>query len=137
MLQECRRVLKPAGRLRVATPDLRVLLDLYKGEDKPIQEKYVRWITDTFLEGVEVYKPTFVINNAFNNWGHQFLYDADTMALALGRAGFEDIRQWPNGESDDPQLRGIESHGKNIDDDDMAAFETMVFEARPSRGRMH
>jgi hypothetical protein len=27
-------------------------------------------------------------------------------------------------------LRGIDSHGKNVDDEDMAAFETMVFEGK-------
>jgi hypothetical protein len=40
----------------------------------------------------------------------------------------------PTGESDEPELRGIESHGKNMADDAMAAFETMIFEARPQGG---
>lgn len=130
MLQECLRVLRPGGAIRVATPDLKVLLDLYAGAERPIQAKYVQWITDTFLNGVEVYKPSFVINNAFNNWGHQFLYDAELMTMALRHAGFEDVRQWPSGESGDPHLRGIESHGKNVANNEIAAFETMVFEAR-------
>ncbi|NPC54145.1 class I SAM-dependent methyltransferase [Caenimonas soli] len=137
MLRECRRVLKPGGVLRVATPDLKVLLDLYAGPHKPVEERYIHWITDTFLDGVKVYKPSFVINNAFHNWGHQFLYDAELLAMALREAGFTDIRQWPTGESDDPALRGIESHGRNIADDDMAAFETMVFEARPAESHAH
>jgi predicted SAM-dependent methyltransferase len=130
MLRECCRVLKRGGTIRVATPDLKVLLDLYAGADGPLKERYVRWITDNFLEDVDVYKPAFVINNAFHNWGHQFLFDADLLAMALRRAGFEDIRQVRTGDSEDPHLRGIESHGKNIDADDMAMFETMVFEAR-------
>lgn len=134
MLQECRRVLKPGGGLRVATPDLTVLLDLYGGADAPIKERYVRWITDSFLDDVEVYKPAFVINNAFHNWGHQFLYDAELMAMALQQAGFEAVRQVRTGESDDPHLRGIESHGRNVSEQDMAVFETMVFEARRPAG---
>jgi predicted SAM-dependent methyltransferase len=129
MLNECRRVLRPGGTLRVATPDLKILLDLYRGTDHPVAKRYMQWITDTFLEEVDVCKPSFVINNAFNNWGHQFLYDAELMAMALRKAGFSNIRQCRTGESADPQLRGIESHGKNIADDDMASFETMVFEA--------
>jgi predicted SAM-dependent methyltransferase len=135
MLKECRRVLKPGGAIRVATPDLKVLLNLYAGAKQPIQAQYVQWITDTFLAGVKVYKPSFVINNAFSNWGHQFLYDAELMTMALGQAGFEGVRQWPTGESDDPHLRAIESHGENVAANDMAAFETMVFEARRPRLR--
>jgi hypothetical protein len=50
-------------------PDLKVLLGLYAGQHKPVEEKYIHWITDTFLDGVKVYKPSFVINNAFHNWG--------------------------------------------------------------------
>ena len=129
MLRECRRVLKPGGKIRVATPDLKVLLDLYAGTPGPVGEQYIHWITDKFLEGVPVYKPQFVINNAFDNWGHRFLYDAEVMTMALREAGFDAIRQVRTGESDDPQLKGLESHGKYIEDDLMADFETMVFEA--------
>jgi hypothetical protein len=34
--------------------------------------------------------------------------------------------------SDDEHLRGIESHGQFIQDDRVAAFETMILEARCS-----
>ena len=133
MLKECRRVLRPGGAIRVATPDLKVLLDLYARPDEPRAAAYIKWITDTFLEDVKVYRPTFVINNAFENWGHQFLYDGETMTLALREAGFEEIRRCESEQSEDPHLRGIESHGKNVGDRDMAAFETMVFEAARPR----
>lgn len=130
MLQECRRVLRAGGIVRVATPDLKVLLDLYLRPEETRGAAYIKWITDTFLEGVNVYRPSFVINNAFENWGHQFLYDEETMTMALRHAGFEDIRRRESEQSDDPHLRGIESHGKNVGDRDTAAFETMAFEAR-------
>jgi predicted SAM-dependent methyltransferase len=130
MLSECFRVLKPGGSVRIATPDMKVLLDLYSGEHRPLADQYMHWITDRFLEGVHVYKPQFVINNAFTNWGHRFLFDAETLGIALAQSGFEDVRQVASGESTDPQLRGLESHGKYIGDEAMADFETMVFEAR-------
>lgn len=129
MLRECLRVLKPGGTIRIATPDLAVLIGLYGQDKTEMGEAYIRWITDRFLSGIGVYKATFVINNAFRNWGHQFLYDADLMAMALQEAGFTDIKQCPTGESDHAQLSGIESHGKNVADTEMAVFETMVFEA--------
>lgn len=130
MLRECFRVLKPGGGLRVATPDMKLLLGLYAGPDGPVAERYVHWITDRFIEGVHVYKPQFVINNAFTNWGHRFLYDAEVMGMALAESGFEDVRRVETGQSTDPHLRGLESHGKYIQDEAMADFETMVFEAR-------
>lgn len=129
MLAECRRILKPGGTVRVAAPDLEVLLGLYKGTPTPTGEKYIKWITDTFLPGVPVYEPAFVINNAFQNWGHRFLYDGKLMEMAMRQAGLTNIKRCASGQSDHPDLRGIESHGRNIADEEMAAFETMVFEA--------
>ncbi|SDS75958.1 class I SAM-dependent methyltransferase [Actinopolymorpha singaporensis] len=132
MLSEIRRVLKPGGVVRIATPDLAVLLSLYGRDQSALGEKYVRWITDEFLPQVDVYDASFVINNAFRNWGHQFLYDGNLMEMAMSRAGFADIRRCSPGESSHADLRAVESHGKHVADEEMAAFETMVYEgARP------
>ena len=114
MLLECYRVLKPGGIIRIATPDLTVLLGIYDPIEPPNKVQYSKWITDTFLAGVDVYKTQFVINNAFRNWGHQFLYDGEILELALRRAGFEDITRCKYGESLHADLRGIESHGINV-----------------------
>ena len=134
MLDECFRVLKPGGTIRIATPDCAVLLALYKEPRDEASQRYIRWITDKALPGVDVYSPVFVINNAFRNWGHQFLYDEPVLTLALTRAGFVNVRRCRYGESHDPNLSNIESHGRNVGNEAMAAFETMVFEAdRPAR----
>jgi predicted SAM-dependent methyltransferase len=130
MLKECYRVLKPGGRIRIATPDLAVLLRLYDSNGTHGREQYIKWITDKFLPGVDVYKPQFAINNAFRNWGHQFLYDGEILELALRRAGFEDITRCQYGESLHEHLRDIESHGTNAGSAEMAIYETMVYEAK-------
>ena len=130
MLQECQRVLKPGGTVRIATPDLEVLIGLYSRTENPLNQRYIKWITDKFLTQVGVYKAPFVINNAFRNWGHQFLYDGNLLEMAMQNAGFANIKRCSPGESEHESLRGIESHGKNMADDEMAAFETMVFEGR-------
>ena len=130
MLQECRRVLKPGGTIRIGTPDLEVLIGLCSRNGDPLNERYIKWITNRYLDGINVYKAGFVINNAFRNWGHQFLYDGELMEMAMQVAGFTNIRRCLPSESDDMNLRGIDSHGKNVDDEDMAAFETMVFEGK-------
>lgn len=131
MLSECHRVLKKnSGIIRVATPDLSVLLSLYDDHSSPAASKYMQWITDTFITYVDIYRPSFVINNAFHNWGHKFLYDEELLTMALSRAGFVDIARCSSGESSDINLSNIETHGINVDAIEMSEFETMVFEAR-------
>ncbi len=71
-----------------------------------------------------------MINNAFRDWGHQFIYDRATLQSAMEEVGFVDITRYAPGESDDEVLRGIESHGKAVGNADMNLFETMVLEAK-------
>ena len=130
MLSECYRVLKPGGVVRIATPDLAVFLNLYDSVITPEGEKYIRWVTDTFLGGVVVEKPQFVINTVFRNWGHQFLYDGEMLELALRETGFENPTRCKYGESIHEHLRGIERHGSNDGSTEMAIYETMVYEAK-------
>jgi predicted SAM-dependent methyltransferase len=131
MLSECHRVLRRGGRIRVATPDLRQLVQLYVDREEPTvdQSEYVRWIAETFFADRTQVGATFVLNNAFRAWGHMFLYDEDTLRSTLLDAGFVDIRRMPFGESDDPTLRGLERHGAVVGSQDMNEFETMVLEA--------
>jgi hypothetical protein len=75
-----------------------------------------------------VYNAVFVINNAFRNWGHQFLYDRTLLKGMLEEVGFGDITSVRPGESEDKHLRGIETHGQFIGDEAMNQFETMVLE---------
>jgi predicted SAM-dependent methyltransferase len=132
MLRECHRILKPDGRIRIATPDLETLIHLHTTQKNDIQKRYVNWIVDKYLPEVGIYNECVVINNAFRNWGHQFIYDRATLRLAMERADFVNIISYRPGESDDENLRGIESHGKVIGDEDLNRFETMVLEARRS-----
>jgi predicted SAM-dependent methyltransferase len=129
-LRECHRVLEPGGRLRVATPSLEVLIELYTSAPDELQKRYIRFITDTFLPEIRVYSPAFVINNAFHNWGHQFLYDRATLQGVMEEVGFVDVAPAALGSSEDEQLRGVEMHGRFIGDEAMSRFETMVLEGR-------
>jgi len=128
-LRECRRVLKPEGRLRIATPSLDRLVRLWDRDEDEISLRYVRWSVDTFVHDADAYLPAFVLNNFMRDWGHRFVYDQRTLAHALETAGFVDVVKRPVGESDDARLAGLEQHGRLIPPE-FNAFETLVLEAR-------
>jgi hypothetical protein len=56
------------------------------------------------------------------------LYDQETLRHALFTSGFRDIKFYKPGESEDPALRNIESHGREISEE-INQFETIVIEA--------
>ncbi len=132
MLRECFRALKPGGVLRVATPDLAVLLALYTHSLNAEQSWYVQYVADHMIEDCPRPDPVFVINNEFRAYGHQFLYDEATLRWSLERAGFHEVRRYPMGESPNPVLAGIEGRTKRKIPGryEMRSFETMAFEAR-------
>lgn len=130
-LRECYRVLRPGGRIRVATPSLECLIRLYGAELSDLEQRYLRWSIDTWVKG-DAYLPGLVINNMFHNFEHRFVYDAGTLAHALRSAGFVDVEECAVGASTDPRLRGLERHMRTVAD--FNAFETIVIEAvRPPR----
>lgn len=144
MLQECRRVLKPGGKIRISTPNLQVNLDIFKREKTQTQQLYMDWISRNWLQraGIAHDNASFVLNLIMHGWGHKFVYDFQTISLALAEAGFRDVLRAPCGASDDVNLSGIERHGDTIKDikaiekksgsaidNEMNNFATLVAEA--------
>jgi predicted SAM-dependent methyltransferase len=131
MLKECRRVLKPQGKIRITTPDLEVFMKMYANSSELLNERYIKWSTDNMLmwRDLHVYQPAFVVNNMFRDFGHQFIYDDPVLVMALERAGFSQVTRCRWGESTDKNLQGLESHGKSLGSEEMARYETMIFEA--------
>ena len=127
-LQECFRIIKPCGTIRVATPDLLFLIELYTAEKNELQERYIAWAADAFLPDIPVVQDTHVINNFFCNWGHKFIYDFKALQDTMKRAGFVNIKPCAVGISDHVELSGVESHGQVIPDV-FNKLETMVAEA--------
>jgi predicted SAM-dependent methyltransferase len=112
MLRECHRVLRPHGRLRIATPDLLFLIQLYGSEKTETQRRYIEWSTQTWLKSAPEAHETFVINNFVRNWGHQFIYDERTLSRALASVGFVGITSHRLKESGDALLRDLEHEGR-------------------------
>lgn len=129
MLKECFRVLKPNGKIRIATPDLSKIISLYSNRDNSFGNDYIKWITDNFIPDTVDYDPLLVLNTMFRNWSHCFLYDADFLEKSLKEAGFSNITRFHINESSDLQLKCIERHHLNVGNFEMVEFETLIFEA--------
>ena len=130
MLRECARVLRPGGVVRIATPDIGAIVGLYRDELSDEQRAYVEWFLERNDVPADGERSVFVINHFFTSWGHRFLYDRKTLGEALEQAGFRDVTEHRPGESEHPELRGLERHGTVLGDERWNDFETFVLEAR-------
>jgi predicted SAM-dependent methyltransferase len=81
------RVLKKGGVLRIATPNLKEVVDQYL--HLPISKD----------QTIKRFKLTYIktkaerINIAFREWGHKWLYDAEEMERRLREAGCKNIKR--------------------------------------------
>ena len=102
LMRECRRVLRGDGVLRLSTPNL----------DWVWASHYRKVLT-----AEEAVLACFAINRAFRGWGHQFLYNETTLKSLLLDAGFANVERREYGESEIPELQGIERHERAPDFD--------------------
>jgi predicted SAM-dependent methyltransferase len=126
MLKECHRIVRPGGRIRIATPDIDKIIQLRVTEKSDLQQRYVKWHIDTFFPEVGVYDDIYVINNAFSGFGHKFLYDENTLRTFMTKAGFVEIVRCGPGQSDDVHLRGIDFRAGN----EMTGFSNLILEGK-------
>ena len=127
-LRECNRILRPGGRIRIATPSLERLIRLYDAEPTDLQRRYLRWAFESFVEDADAPLPGYVVNNFVRAWGHRFIYDEQTLRRGLEAAGFDDVEARALGDSGDERLRGLERHMSDVEE--FNAYETIVLEAR-------
>jgi predicted SAM-dependent methyltransferase len=94
-LQEARRILKPGGTVRLATPDLAKLIAEYReGSARGGRDT----AADGFMANAHFLHDTsegairrFVSRNLSGHW-HQWLYDDDSLCALLAEAGFRNPR---------------------------------------------
>ncbi len=121
LMQECWRVLRPGGVMRVQVPDLEQVIRLYRNEvpeadwetvQLPHRMRHIHGSRDPYgkLQPGEQYTPAMMINNGFHLDGHRFLYDFQTLAQSLRLAGFQEIIRERFGESRHAELRGVDRH---------------------------
>lgn len=127
MLRECRRVLKVGGTIRISTPDLARIAALSREDLTDLESRYVAWSNGKFLPSVPSDDPTFVVNNFFRDWGHQFIYTRRTLSFSMKQCGFTNIVSCRLNESSIKALRGLENESRMPEG--FLAFETFTLEA--------
>ncbi len=102
-LRECHRVLGPGGVLRVLTPDLQKLADLYLNEPGRLDSLWKNFV------GVplSLNTPGEIFNIGMRFAGHTFLYDAETFRALASSCGF-DARRVEYQQSEVAELSGLD-----------------------------
>jgi predicted SAM-dependent methyltransferase len=124
MLSECRRILRPGAKIRIALPSLDRMLQLFGPTRTDLQDRYIRYVANSCYPGAQNPNPCFAMNAAFMNWGHRFIWDQATLSTTLETKGFAHIQFFTPGQSDDSNLTGIETRTSEMD-----MYETMVAQA--------
>lgn len=130
VLSEAHRVLSPQGVLRISTPNLDAVRLLPDSTDPEVHD-YIRWSNETFgspTERVEVASPVHTLNRVMRAWGHTYLYDEQTLRRALTRAGFHHIVRCEPGQSEHPDLVGVDRHAMLIGES-ANRVESLILEA--------
>jgi predicted SAM-dependent methyltransferase len=127
LLKEAHRVLKPGGLVRIATPDLQFLLNVYSRPEEPVHERYVVWSIERHIPNAPYVNRAFVFNNYFRDWGHSFIYDEPTLRTAMQMAGFPAPERYALNQSAEPTLSNLSCADTQ---DEFLVLETMTLEAR-------
>lgn len=146
MLSECFRVLAPGGKLRITTFDLAFLIDLYRREPSKLQEQYLKWAADTWLQWREdsthralqeravaqSVETGLLVNHALHSeWG-VFVYDEPILRCVFESAGFQNIVKCDLNRSEDAALCGLANEGRLPDG--FLRLESVTFEgSKPLR----
>ncbi len=102
-LRECHRILIPGGVLRVLTPDMRKLADLYLNNPERLESLW----KDFVRVPLSLDTPGEIFNIGMRFAGHTFLYDAETFKVLTDSCGF-DARSVSYQQSEVPELRGLD-----------------------------
>jgi predicted SAM-dependent methyltransferase len=112
-LKECYRTLQSGGVLRVSTPDAGRYLHSYAGDGEFLRHS-------AFSEPMTT--PLDRINQMMREYGqHLWVYDTDSLKLALRQAGFGRTLKQGFGISVHPRMQGIDSESRE--------FESLYVEA--------
>ena len=95
-IQECNRVLRTSGILRLSVPDLYLFAEKYVHGDTRFYEQTTSDGKDRFVGRTLAERFMFVVSGQ----GHKYHYDFDSLSLLLRQCGFDQIKRRQYRESD-------------------------------------
>jgi predicted SAM-dependent methyltransferase len=105
LLKDWHRVLKPGGVLRIAVPGLESAIENYQsGFGKEFNNKVHAAKTSI----AKVATNAYFLNSLFYRHNHKFIYDEETLALQMKKAGFGQITRTDVHQSSHSNLIGLE-----------------------------
>ena len=113
LLRECHRVLQPRGVVRLSTPDAGKFLRSYAGDRQFLADPGFGRSADTPMDRVNMMMR--------ENGQHLWVYDLESLFLALNKAGFSSTIEQRFGASTHSRMREIDSEER--------AFESLYVEA--------
>jgi predicted SAM-dependent methyltransferase len=131
MLEECNRILKPGGIIRIVTPSVGFLARVMSSDRGMLEDSYRNWSVATWVPEAPKVTNAFFLNNFVRAWGHAFIYDRETLELSLSLAGYGQIVRCELNNSDHPVLRDL-ANVKKIPPG-FLDLESMVVEATKVR----
>lgn len=135
MLVEGNRILKKGGIMRIATPSLDFLFNLYSNPHTIEHLDYVDYYINAspYLKSVREFvvakkeHHNYVVNNFFKAWGHQMIHDFSSLKELAIQCNYTSVRECKVGESEVSFLQDIEKHGTIIPER-INLIETMIVE---------
>lgn len=116
LIEECYRIIKPGGVIRLATPDIEILLKAYR--NNTMHDFYIDMPSfyndvDSSLQLSYIMFGSCGEQCTYDNYeGHMFLYCKESMTKLLKDAGFKDIEfYYEIGKSKDHVMKNISDAG--------------------------
>lgn len=125
-IEECFRVLKTNGILRISTPDLQKIISLYNDKNPFVDLSTAINRHKRIMGYKNDISKAYFFNDKMRAWGHLFIYDYETLSTILKEKGFRGIKIFSYGESSSDKLKNLEHHAN---EDWMKFAEPLIVEA--------
>jgi predicted SAM-dependent methyltransferase len=108
--RECRRVLRPGGVIRIATPDLDEIVASFNAGGTQSSENPPSWLHPDWMRfGYEwVANRAEMMNISMREWGHQWLYNEEEMVRLATWCGLDFKGRFEKGNSRIPWFKNLE-----------------------------